>query len=258
MNKWQISTIILGMLVVGLALISVKAVSFNGNSLSFLTEKTLSPEDATSIGLDYINKYLTDQGNPASIKEISKEAPKSFYKFTIEIPTQSFETPIYVSTDGKLLFPGEALNLEEVPSWAQEQQNQGEESQLWAETQQSESAEGNFTKLTNEEICKENGKPIVYFFGSTSCPHCIWEHPVLEEVVQEFGDYISFHNNMDSQNDMDIFSKYSSGSIPTLVLGCKYYRVGSGENDGEEKEKTTLTKLFCDLTQNQPASICNK
>lgn len=242
MNKWKLSTIILGILIIGLASFLIKDYFFN--------EKVLTSQEAVKIGLDYINKYITDEANQASLEEISSDAPKSFYKFVISIANQKFSS--YVSTDGKLLFPGDALKLDEVPSWAQET-----ETELpLANTQESEIVNGNFTKLINAEICNENGKPIIYFFGSTSCPHCVWEHPIFEEVAQKFSDYISFHNNMDSQNDMDVFSKYSQGGVPTLVLGCKYYRVGSGEGVGEEKEKENLTKLFCDLTQNKPAEIC--
>jgi len=55
-----------------------------------------------------------------------------------------------------------------------------------------------------------------------------------------------------------IFSKYSAtGSIPAIVIGCQYYRIGSGEGAGEDSEKQTLTKLICNLTGNQPESICN-
>jgi len=63
---------------------------------------------------------------------------------------------------------------------------------------------------------------------------------------------------MDSQADMDVFRKYSTGGIPTLVLGCKYYRVGSGERAGEEMESKVLTALICKLTENKLVDICNE
>ena len=62
---------------------------------------------------------------------------------------------------------------------------------------------------------------------------------------------------MDANADTDIFGKYSTGGIPTLVFGCKYYRVGSGEGEGEELESKNLTAIICKLTGNQPSSICN-
>ncbi len=117
---------------------------------------------------------------------------------------------------------------------------------------------GNFLVL-EEEVCEEDGKPIVYFFGSERCPHCRWEHPIFEEVAAEFTDYISFHNNMDSQDDLDVFQRHSQinrNGIPFSVLGCQYARVGSGENFGEEEETRILTALICKLTNNQPEEVC--
>lgn len=119
---------------------------------------------------------------------------------------------------------------------------------------------GRFTK-TGDELCQQDGKPIVYFFGASSCPHCRWEHPIIKKVADKFGDQISFRNNMDNQaEDRDIWEKYAAvhrGGVPFLVLGCQYVRVGSGENDGEAKEAENLTALICKLTDSQPASVCD-
>jgi thiol-disulfide isomerase/thioredoxin len=122
------------------------------------------------------------------------------------------------------------------------------------EVKQPEKTVGSFLK-TEDEVCYENGKPLIYFFGSKSCPHCAWEHPVLEKVIKDFEGQISFHNNMDSSNDSEVFSKYSNGGIPTLVFGCKYYRLGSGEQAGEEKETKDLTAMLCKLTGSK-AEVC--
>ena len=63
---------------------------------------------------------------------------------------------------------------------------------------------------------------------------------------------------MDSSADSKVFSEYSSqGAIPTLVLGCKYARTGSGESVGESEEAKNLTALFCKLTDNQPSDVCS-
>jgi len=105
-------------------------------------------------------------------------------------------------------------------------------------------------------ICKEDDKPIIYYFGSTSCPHCVWETPIIDSIVNSFGSYVSYHKSIDNSDDQDIFEQYSTGGIPTIVLGCKYYRIGSGERAGEEAEKAGLKKLICSLTNNQPASVC--
>jgi thiol-disulfide isomerase/thioredoxin len=98
---------------------------------------------------------------------------------------------------------------------------------------------------TGDEVCLEDGKPIVYFFGSESCSHCKWEKPVINEVVSEFGDSISFHENIDNEDDRNIMSKYSTGGVPFIVIGCRFVRNGSGEFLGEEAEKQVLRNLIC-------------
>lgn len=117
---------------------------------------------------------------------------------------------------------------------------------------------GNFL-VTKDEICLEEEKPVIYFFGSASCPHCSWEHPIFERVVNKFGDLVSFHNNMDKPADSEIFEKYidiNQGGIPFLVFGCKYARVGSGEILGEAEEEKILTALICKLTEGEPGKVC--
>lgn len=124
---------------------------------------------------------------------------------------------------------------------------------------QLESTVGNFS-VTKDEVCQENGKPIIYFFGSTSCPHCVWEKPVLEAVTKKFGNLISFHENIDDfQKDSETLDKYSSinkGAVPFLIFGCRYVRVGSGEMGGKEAEDKNLTAIICKLTGDKPANVC--
>lgn len=119
--------------------------------------------------------------------------------------------------------------------------------------------------VTDKEICQENGKPAVYFFGSSGCPHCVWEKPIAQKVFAKFKDQISYHENFDSDKDGEVFQKYSDinpGYVPFLILGCKYARVGAGENlgkdDAESKklEEEALTAILCKLTDNKPNSVC--
>ncbi len=123
---------------------------------------------------------------------------------------------------------------------------------------------GNFL-VTDREVCKKNGKISVYFFGSSSCPHCVWEKPIIEKVAKKFGSTIDFHENIDNSTDSDIFNQYNDinpGYVPFIVLGCKYARVGAGENlgkdDAESKvlEEQALTAIICKLTDSKPASVC--
>ncbi|MGB9637370.1 MAG: hypothetical protein ACPLY7_01050, partial [Microgenomates group bacterium] len=52
--------------------------------------------------------------------------------------------------------------------------------------------------VTDKEVCTKDGRPLVYFFGSSSCPHCMWEKPIIEKVAKEFVKEIDFHENIDS------------------------------------------------------------
>ena len=205
----------------------------------------LSDQEAAAKVIEYIDGSIVSQGGTekATLNSITEE--KAVYKINFNVGQQVYD--MYVSKDGKYLFPG-GYDMTITP--------QGAESQTQAEEEKIVTI-GNFT-LSNQEICKENGKPIVYFFGSQSCPHCQWEDPIMKEVMSKFGENIVFKNNMDTNNDTDIFAKYSTGGIPTLVLGCRYSRVGSGESIGPQEEAKVLTALACRLTENQPADVCGQ
>lgn len=118
--------------------------------------------------------------------------------------------------------------------------------------------------ITQDEVCQENGKPIFYYFGASVCSHCQWEYPLVQTVSKNFPSQIIFRDNMDKldkleSQDREVLNKYSQinkNSIPFLVLGCKYLRVGSGETYGQEAEEKYLTALICKITNNEPQQIC--
>jgi len=119
--------------------------------------------------------------------------------------------------------------------------------------------------VTDKEVCLENDKPIVYFFGSSTCPHCVWEKPIVQKVMAKFKDQVVYHENIDSDKDAEVFGRYSEinpGYIPFLILGCKYVRVGAGESLGSTPEESkkleeeALTVILCKLTEGTPASVC--
>lgn len=123
---------------------------------------------------------------------------------------------------------------------------------------------GNFL-ITDKEVCEGEGKPLIYFFGSASCPHCTWEKPIVQKVVKKFGNEIVYKENYNETPDEEIFLRYSDinpGYIPFLVFGCKYVRVGGGEQlgatDEESKklEEEALTAIICKLTDQKPSSVC--
>jgi len=218
-------------------LIIISLFLFSGLLFGYLyirqTKNLLSPQEAAQKAITFINKNMLPEGATASLISVLEEG--GIYKFHFKIAENEYDS--YVTKNGKLLFTS-SINLENQP--------QSNEKQTI----------GDFL-VSEKEVCQENGKPIIYFFGSQTCPHCQWEHPLIQEIVLKFKDYIIFRDRMDSQEDIDIFKKYSTGGIPTIVLGCKYTRQGSGESSGVEEEKKVLTALICDLTKKFPADVCN-
>lgn len=231
-NLIPLAIAVAGILIVGVVL-------FINQGRNNREPQSLSAQEIQQVAektVDFINENLLGRQITASLINAVEEY--GLIKLKIEIEGNEIDS--YVSKDGKIFFP-EAINLEEIEPMAVEEG----------------STIGNFS-VSDDEVCEEEGKPIVYFFGSESCLHCSWEHPIIEGVAQKFGSDIVFHNNMDSNEDRDVFQKYSTGGIPTLVLGCKYYRVGSGEIAGQEEETKNLTALICKLTDNKPADVCSQ
>jgi len=126
---------------------------------------------------------------------------------------------------------------------------------------------GNFD-VTHQSSLIEDNKPAVYFYGTSTCPHCQWEKPIAQKVFARFKDQIIYHEIIDpkSNEDFSIFRQFQSynpdGGVPFLILGGRYVRAGSGQNlgtsDEESKklEEEALTALVCKLTNNQPGSVC--
>lgn len=204
----------------------------NNNNNNQNNTQDIGANAAAEKAMKYINQYLIS--GAGTFKSV-EEQKLTYYKFFFEYNGQEWSS--YVSADGKNIIPSASYDIPELVD------------------QQTKVVDGNFNEVVNGEVCKENDKPIVYFFGSSTCPHCEWEKPIVQEVVAKFGDTISYHENIDSQNDKEIFNKYSTGGVPTIVIGCKYYRVGSGEAAGADSEKQNLTKFICDITGNQ-ADAC--
>ena len=232
-------TIPIVIIVVGLLIAGIIVYTNYTKSPQGATEEegeVLSLEEAGERVISFIDENILQGQTPISLIETLEENGLYVVRFKVE----EEEVEWRITKNGELIFP-QVIDLTEIEVQAEE----------------TGQAVGNFS-VSSDEICMEDDKPIIYFFGSEGCPHCSWEHPIIEEVARKFDGYVSFHNNMNSDADMDIFQKFSTGGVPTLVLGCKYYRVGSGENSGQEQEAENITSLICELTNNQPEEICQK
>jgi thiol-disulfide isomerase/thioredoxin len=220
-----------------IAVIIVGVVYYNKKNGS-----TMPKQEAIDKAFEYIKVNLAP-GMDLKIGSID-EKTKTFYRFVVMAGEQ--EVPTYISTDGKTLVFSET-DISKTAATA-ETQTPTTNSQIDGKDVV-ENANG-FKEVQGAEICKENGKPIVYFFGSESCAHCQWEKPIIDAVAQSFGSKISYHKNIDTQTDIDLFSKFNpEGGIPTIIIGCKYFRIGSGEGSGEAAEKQTLTDVINSVLQ---------
>lgn len=117
------------------------------------------------------------------------------------------------------------------------------------------------------EICKTDGKPVVYFFSSSNCPHCSWVSDAFDDVAKQYmqeGKIQAYHWELDTKDNklteeteesvpsmhQQVFQEFSTGGVPTFVFGCKYYRVGTayeGEAGGIQKEKEEFEAVIEEL-----------
>jgi thiol-disulfide isomerase/thioredoxin len=106
----------------------------------------------------------------------------------------------------------------------------------------------------SDEVCTEDGKPVIRLFSTTWCSHCQWIGSTFDAVVKMYVDeglIVAHHWETDTGDDtltgqveeavpdseMAIFHNINQqGSIPTFVFGCKYYRIGNGYEQGDDLE----------------------
>ena len=105
--------------------------------------------------------------------------------------------------------------------------------------------EGSFEYYEDGEVETEDGKPVVRLFSTTWCPHCEWIKETFDSVVKEYvdaGTILAYHWELDINDDtlteeaetevpaseLAYFEQFNpEGSIPTYVIGGKYFKVGN-------------------------------
>jgi hypothetical protein len=121
----------------------------------------------------------------------------------------------------------------------------------------------------DEEVCTEEGMPVIRLFSTTSCPHCGWVKETFDKVAREYvltGKIKAYHWELDLQDDtltllregtvpekeVEIFTRFNpKGYVPLFVFGCKYTRMGNAyELEGDAgllKEEAEFRKIIEEL-----------
>ncbi len=121
------------------------------------------------------------------------------------------------------------------------------------------------------DICLEDGKPIIRMFSTTICPHCRWINETFNGVMEEYmsaNKIVAYHWDVDQGNnqytpqketslpasEVELLKKTNPDlSVPTYIFGCKYWRVGNpyesaDDLDAEAGEfKAVIEKLLQEI-----------
>jgi thiol-disulfide isomerase/thioredoxin len=234
-DKWRVIAIVLAIaLLIALAIIFLPILQ--------------SSDKVIDKAMNYINNTLLGGTVTATLDSVVNNDIKSLYRIKINIEGNTYDT--FVSSDGKYLFVDSPIDMS-----VESNQQEGDVPEMLSK--ESVNVEGGFKEISDVDVCNdENGKPIVYFFGSESCPHCEWQKPIMDEVSSLFGDNINYHENFDGTTEADVLLKYGNGAVPALIIGCKYYRIGSGEASTVEADTQAIKDVICRATGGIPASIC--
>jgi hypothetical protein len=132
------------------------------------TQENISLEQARVLAADFINGYLIQDGSQITIKSVTEE--NNLYKVVIAMNNgQEFNT--WLTLDGKLFFPNDAMNIEQVKQEAQQKQSQGEANQA--------------VQLAD---LPKTEKPMVELFVMSFCPYGVQAEAAMEPVVGLLGD----------------------------------------------------------------------
>lgn len=114
---------------------------------------------------------------------------------------------------------------------------------------------------TNDNVCRNEGKPMIMLFSDSRDYHCEWISKIYDSVVKSYGDKIAaYHwnintgdNTLTSTTEPRIseienfwYTKYNKDrTVPTFIFGCAFTRIGNGyeaQNDtgAEEAEFRTI------------------
>lgn len=130
------------------------------------SKKFLSPEAAKSKVSDFITKNLVASGTKVEVESVTKES--GLYKIALKVSGQ--EINAYATTDGKLFFPSEGMDMDQVAK---------------------DNVEGGQASSEAAEIPKSD-KPEVDLFVMSYCPYGTQIEKGILPVIVALGDKIDF------------------------------------------------------------------
>lgn len=131
--------------------------------------KNLTTEQAKEKAQTFVNNFLMQSGNKATVKEITTEY--GLYKLKLDIVTSIVDS--YISKDGKLFFP-QALNIDEISNKANGNDSAANEAAPTA------------------SVSKKSDKPTVELFVMSYCPYGTQIEKGILPVLAALGNKIDF------------------------------------------------------------------
>jgi protein-disulfide isomerase len=177
---------------------------------------------------------------------------------------QSQEIPYYASKDGKNLFTiiGDLDEEFVAPETEETAPQSGEQGSILRN--QPENPEIQTFYDSGEDICYEDGKPVIRMYASSGCGYCKWNKPIYGNVTKEYmdaGKIVAYlwedgknvlseeQEAMPAEEEL-LRQKYGFTGVPAFIFGCKYYRTGaaySRAENGEVLEEAELRAVIEDL-----------
>lgn len=182
------------------------------------------------------------------------------------IPLSIFISALIVS--GSILYAGSKLTGDSVDTDATAEETTDDTTDVaGAEAGAPGTVVREFETFTeyDTDVCKKDGKPVIYLFSTTWCPHCQWVKDTFDSWAKDnSGKAAVYHWEIDTNDNtltsevetevpsdaMDVYNKFNpSGSIPTFVFGCRYSRVGNGYESEDDlgSEKASFDKVLEEL-----------
>jgi len=211
------------------------------------TGTVISPEDGQVKAQEYIQNII---GSDSEVIISEFESLSNIYKFDVSIDGDSFAS--YMSLDGTYLFPSAYdLNEEIAPPESPEPPTSD------VKRDEPDNPEIKTFFDSGEDICYEDGKPIIRMYASSSCGYCEWNKPMYEEVVKEYiedGKIVAYlwedgKNVLSEEHEAEppeeeaLYKKYGFSGVPAFIFGCKYYRPGATNVNAENPEATEEAEL---------------